>query len=59
VVSNQPAPEWDGPPRPFDTWRVCGKPTELECTCTEDPWGPSQTTVIAALKRLRGEIDGQ
>lgn len=51
-------PEWNGPPRPLDTWRVCGRHIRDTCPCTEDPWGPSPLTVIAANKRLSGELGG-
>lgn len=41
------------PTRPRDTWRICGRPIEIGCTCDDD-WGPSRPVVIAALKRLEG-----
>lgn len=49
-------PEWDGPSRPLDTWRICGRHTDTECSCAESPWGPDSAVVVVANKRLRGEL---
>lgn len=50
-------PGWDGPPRPLDTWRICGRRIDDQCPCADEPYGPSQATALAAIKRLRGEVE--
>jgi hypothetical protein len=54
-MNGEQGEEDQGPPRPLDVWRICGRPTEAGCTC-DDRWGPSPLVVVAALKRLGGEL---